>query len=68
LYKYLIEFAEENFDDSDVLRILHSDTDNKKTYSLRSLKEHVKVDDMARFYDGNGHEKAAGYSINNITI
>jgi hypothetical protein len=64
LYKYLIEFAEENFDDSDVLRILHSETDNQKTYSLRSLKEHIKVDEMARFYGGNGHEKAAGYSIN----
>jgi len=64
LYKYLIEFAEEKFDDSDVLRILHSETDNKKTYSLRSLKENVKVDEMARFYCGNGHEKAAGYSIN----
>lgn len=64
LYKYLIEFAEENFEDQDVLRILHSETNTKKTYSLRSLKEHVKVDEIARFYGGNGHEKAAGYTIN----
>ncbi len=66
LYKYLIEFAEENknlFNDADVLRILHSETDNLKTFSLRSLKENIKVDEMARFYGGNGHEKAAGYSI-----
>ncbi len=64
LYKYLIEFAEENFADQDVLRILHSENENQKTYSLRSLKENVKVDEIARFYGGNGHEKAAGYSIN----
>ncbi len=64
LYKYLIEFAEENFDEQEVLRILHSETDTQKIYSLRSLKDHVKVDEMARFYGGNGHEKASGYSIN----
>ncbi len=63
LYKYLIEYAQDNFDDSDVLRILHSKDDNKLSYSLRSLKEHVKVDSIARFYGGNGHEKAAGYTI-----
>ncbi len=63
LYKYLIEYAKENFDEQDILRILHSETDTLLTYSLRSLKDNVNVDEMARFYGGNGHEKAAGYSI-----
>ncbi len=63
LYKYLIEYAQDNFDDSDILRILHFKNDNKLSYSLRSLKEHIKVDDIARFYGGNGHEKAAGYTL-----
>ncbi len=63
LYKYLIDYAIENFDEQDILRILHSETDTQRTYSLRSLKEHIKVDEMARFYRGNGHEKAAGYTI-----
>uniref|UniRef100_A0A6C0HUN6 DHHA1 domain-containing protein n=1 Tax=viral metagenome TaxID=1070528 RepID=A0A6C0HUN6_9ZZZZ len=63
LSKYLIEYAQDHFDDADILRILHSKNDNKLSYSLRSLKEHVKVDGMARFYGGNGHEKAAGYTI-----
>ncbi len=64
LYKYLIDYAIENFDEQHILRILHSETDTQKNYSLRSLKTDVKVDEMARFYGGNGHEKAAGYSIN----
>jgi nanoRNase/pAp phosphatase (c-di-AMP/oligoRNAs hydrolase) len=51
------------YNDCDVLRILHTETETKKTYSLRSLKEHIKVDEMARHFGGNGHEKAAGYSI-----
>jgi hypothetical protein len=68
LYKYLIEYLQQNalkYNDCDILRILHIETENQKTYSLRSLKENIKVDEMARFYGGNGHEKAAGYSINN---
>jgi hypothetical protein len=67
LYKYLIEFAQENktvFNDADVLRILHTETDIQKVYSLRSLKDNVKVDELARQFGGNGHEKAAGYYIN----
>ena len=66
LYKYLIEYVQDNkslYNDADILRILHSEDENKKTFSLRSLKEHVKVDEMARFFGGNGHEKASGYSI-----
>jgi hypothetical protein len=66
LYKYLIEYVKDNidfFEDIDVLRILHNETDTSKTYSLRSIKDNVKVDEIARFYGGNGHEKAAGYTI-----
>jgi hypothetical protein len=68
LYKYIIEHLQQNtlkYNDCDILRILHIEKENQKTYSLRSLKENIKVDEMARFYGGNGHEKAAGYSINN---
>ncbi len=67
LYKYLIEYAIENketFNDADVLRILHTETDIQKVYSLRSLKDNVKVDKLARHFGGNGHEKASGYHIN----
>jgi hypothetical protein len=38
----------------------------KKTYSLRSLCPNINVDNIARYYGGNGHEKAAGYSIDLI--
>jgi hypothetical protein len=68
LYKYLIEYAQKNkdlFNDADVLRILHTETDIQKVYSLRSLKDGIKVDCIARHFGGNGHEKAAGYFINN---
>jgi oligoribonuclease NrnB/cAMP/cGMP phosphodiesterase (DHH superfamily) len=58
IYKYLIELAP----DADVLRILHT-SNIKKTYSLRSLKPDICVDGIARFYGGNGHKKAAGYSV-----
>lgn len=64
LYKYLIEYAQEFFYDADVLRILHTETDDQKIYSLRSLKDDIKVDEIARTFGGNGHEKAAGYFIN----
>ena len=60
IYKYLIEYASNNYN-SDVLRILHT-SDINKTYSLRSLRDNIMVDDIARFYGGNGHPKAAGYS------
>ena len=63
LYKYIIEFAQDNFDDSHILRILYSETETKLCYSLRSLKDDIKVDEMARHFGGNGHEKASGYII-----
>lgn len=64
LFKYLIDYLLSHSNNYDILRILHKETETQKTYSLRSLKEHVKVDEMARHYGGNGHEKASGYSIN----
>jgi len=62
MYKYLIEYAIENYD-IDILRILHTQTPDKHIYSLRSLKDNVDVDMIARHYGGNGHPKAAGYTI-----
>ena len=47
----------------DVLRILHLIKTDKNTYSLRSLRDHINVDGIARFYGGNGHPKAAGYTV-----
>ncbi len=63
LYKYLIDVSYDYYDDQHILRILKEDNGNKKTYSLRSLYSNIKVDNIARYYGGNGHEKAAGYSI-----
>ncbi len=63
LYKYLIEYAEENYKDFHVLRILNSEKNNIKTYSLRSIGKDITVDGIARLYGGNGHPRAAGYSI-----
>ena len=61
IYKYLIEYAINQYSCTDVLRILHTSNINK-TYSLRSLKNNIRVDGIARFYGGNGHPKAAGYT------
>jgi hypothetical protein len=60
-YKYIIEYAQNNYKDCDVLRI-----NNHPTYSLRRLKDFsngnpVNVDKIARKYGGNGHSGAAGY-------
>ena len=62
-YKYMIEYAQNNYVDCDVLRI-----DNHPTYSLRRLKDYsngnpVNVDSIARKYGGNGHSGAAGYKL-----
>ena len=62
LNKYLIEYAKENYN-ADVLRILHTKLSDKYVYSLRSLKDHINVDTIARKYGGNGHPKAAGYHV-----
>ena len=63
LYKYLIDISKDYYNDMHVLRVLKEQNGNKLTYSLRSLMDHIKVDNIARYYGGNGHEKAAGYSI-----
>lgn len=62
LYKYLIEYAKKYYPHMQVLRILHTITPTQKIYSLRSLLD-INVDIIARYYGGNGHEKAAGYTI-----
>ena len=62
LFKYLIDIAIESYN-ADVLRILHTITYDTKCYSLRSLKDNITVDQIARHYGGNGHPKAAGYNI-----
>lgn len=62
LFKYMIEYAENNIK-KDVLRILHNTTLDKKTYSLRSIGSDICVDELARKYGGNGHQRAAGYSV-----
>ena len=61
IYKYLAEHAM-TFD-ADVLRILHTIKEDKKVYSVRSLRDDVTVDNIARYHGGNGHPKAAGYTI-----
>jgi len=63
MFKYLIDYAAAEYTSVDILRIQHTVTSNKIVYSLRSLKEHVLVDGIARKYGGNGHPKAAGYTI-----
>ena len=61
IYKYLSEHAM-TFD-VDVLRILHTIKEDKKVYSVRSLRDDITVDNIARYHGGNGHPKAAGYTI-----
>ena len=63
MFKYLIDYAAGEFINIDILRILHTKKDNKTVYSLRSLKENIFVDGIARKYGGNGHPKAAGYTL-----
>ena len=63
MFKYLIDYAAGEYPDIDILRILYSDNEDKSVYSLRSLTENTIVDSIARKYGGNGHPKAAGYTI-----
>lgn len=63
LIKYLLEFAQSNYNNFNVLRIKQYRKD-KHCYSLRSIDGKTKVDSIARLYGGNGHPYAAGYSIN----
>ena len=63
MYKYLIDHASLNYSNMDVLRVLHTKKEDRYVYSLRSLKYDIMVDGIARKYNGNGHPKAAGYTI-----
>lgn len=60
VFKYLIEMLRDS--SFDILRLKRHE-DGFNVYSLRSLKENVNVDWLARKYGGNGHPKAAGYSL-----
>lgn len=62
MYKYLIDYAVCNYYLADVLRVLHTIKIDRHIYSVRSLKDHITVDNIARKYGGNGHVKAAGYT------
>jgi oligoribonuclease NrnB/cAMP/cGMP phosphodiesterase (DHH superfamily) len=63
IFKYLCEYTIDKFREMDVLRILHTIKEDRRIYSVRSLKDHINVDGIARLYGGNGHPKAAGYTI-----
>ena len=62
MYKYIIDYCIDNTD-CDILRILHTRNVDSDVYSLRSLRNHITVDQIARKYGGNGHPKAAGYMV-----
>ena len=66
MFKYLIDYAIENYKTSDVLCIHHTETSDTNMYSLRRLKDDIRVDGIARKYNGNGHEGAAGYIIKKL--
>ena len=63
MYKYLIDHASSKYNDMDILRILHIKKTDRNIYSMRSLKDNIMVDNIARKYGGNGHPKAAGYTV-----
>lgn len=63
MFKYLIDYAATEYNSADILRICNMENKEKCIYSLRSLKENITVDMIARKYGGNGHPKAAGYTI-----
>jgi len=60
IYKYLIEYVQQQYAGCNVLRIQCNDSKPYK-YSLRSIDNITTVDDIARYYGGNGHPMAAGY-------
>lgn len=62
LTKYVQEEIETNYTNYDVLKLKYT-KGNKIFFSLRSLKDNIRVDLLAQKYGGNGHMKASGYSI-----
>lgn len=63
LNKYLQELVQTKYPNIDVMRLKY-EKENKNVFSLRSLKDDIRVDLLAQKYGGNGHYKASGYSIN----
>jgi|SaaInlStandDraft_6_1057023.scaffolds.fasta_scaffold00811_20 nanoRNase/pAp phosphatase (c-di-AMP/oligoRNAs hydrolase) len=63
IYKYLLETVQEQYNGCNVLRIQCCKSEPIR-YSLRSIDGITTVDDIARYYGGNGHPFAAGYKIN----
>lgn len=63
LNKYLQELVQIEYPNIDVMRLKY-EKENKNVFSLRSLKDDIRVDLLAQKYGGNGHYKASGYSIN----
>ena len=62
LTKYIKSELEKRYPVYDVLRITYL-RENRKDFSLRSLKDDVRVDLLAQKYGGNGHLRASGYSL-----
>ena len=63
LTKYIQELIRNQYPEHQVLRLIYQ-KDSMNVYSLRSLKEEVRVDLLAQKYGGNGHAQASGYKIN----
>ena len=63
LTKYIQELIKNQYPEHEVLRLVYQ-KDSMNVYSLRSLKEEVRVDLLAQKYGGNGHAQASGYKIN----
>ena len=63
LIKYILELVQKEFPSYDVLKLIFT-RDNKMIYSLRSIREDVRVDHLAQKYGGNGHPAASGYNVN----
>ena len=62
LIKYILELVQKEFPSYDVLKLIFT-RDNKIIYSLRSIREDIRVDHLAQKYGGNGHPAASGYSV-----
>lgn len=62
LTKYVQEEIETKYTNYDVLKLKYVKY-NMIFFSLRSLKDDIRVDLLAQKYGGNGHMKASGYSL-----
>lgn len=65
LTKYIQELVQKELPEHDVLRLSYQKQD-MIVYSLRSLKDDIRVDLLAQKYGGNGHAAASGYNIEKI--